>query len=304
MGNQKSDRESRPAVSRPDSSGRPSAAAVILWILPGLLLGPQFVAGAFLGMSFGLQRLPAVMLVVALVGVTYFSSGLGAVVVASATGAVIGLRIRKGPLSIQSCALAAGAAVLAVAISSLWREGLMALSASDFEFMLPFYASAGIPVDQARELLEVIAYLSPGLGAIQAVLGAAVACVVAELVAARRASRRVCRISDFRLGMLPAYLTMGLLAVNLVLLRLDLPPALPRSVHNCLLFMALPYGLVGLSILRAALRQRESAVLLIVALTIIFPPLVLAGLVLAGMVDPWLDLHARIRSARAERNTP
>jgi hypothetical protein len=255
-------------------------------------------------MSFGLQLAPAVVLVLALLGMTYFSSGLGAVVVALATGAVIGVRARKGPLSIDSFALAGGTAVLVVAFSSLWREGLMALSASDFEFMLPFYSSAGIPVDQARELLAVIAHLSPGLGAVQAVLGAVVACVIAELVIARRTSRRIGRVSDLRLGMLPAYLTMALLAANLLLLRVDLPPVLSRAVHNCLLFMALPYGLVGLSILREALRKHESAILLIVALTVIFPPLVLAGLVLAGMVDPWLDFHARIRSSRAERNTP
>ncbi|MBN1434706.1 hypothetical protein JW921_08100, partial [Candidatus Fermentibacterales bacterium] len=214
-----------PARGEPSASSRhrPGLPVLLMWGLFLLLLGPQFLGAALLGASFAQRTGTAMAGVLLVVAAVYLLSGPGAVFVASAVGATSGVHYRRRGFTIEGCAIGAAAGVLAACLASLWGEGLMALRITDLEFLLPFYSSAGIPLREARAALDLMVYLSPGMGALQTVLGAIAACIVMEIAAARKAGRAIRALPDFRPGMGAAYITIALLALNLLALNARVP---------------------------------------------------------------------------------
>ena len=282
-------------MARRGGSGRPGLSSILALGVVLLFLGPPFAGAAMLGMSFMLHLPVAVASVVLVLLALYMTSGVEGAVLAVAAGVAIGLWTQSRGFSKEACAVAGASAVAAVSLASIWGEGIMALSPMDIDFLVPLYASAGIPATEATRLLGLMVYLSPALGAMQTTLGAVGATLMVERVLARRAARPAATLGDLRLGMPVAYVTIALLAVNLLVMHATVPGLVQRVVHNCLLFMAFPYALAGLSVLRAVLEHHESMLIVLVLAAVLFPPLAIAGLVLAGILDTWLDLHGRAR---------
>ena len=153
---------------------------------------------------------------------------------------------------------------------------------------------------QAVELavLAALFCILPALLAVWGVTGAIAASAAARLICKRRGNWPAVPDGDpARLGLLPAWILIAALAINLTG---GLPAVVRQAAVNVSLFMIVPYTLVGVSVCRKLL-QRYPGIFLLLMLGVIFPPVAIGALAITGMLDTWLDFRTRIERSM-ERN--
>jgi hypothetical protein len=161
------------------------------------------------------------------------------------------------------------------------------------------YAAAGLSPEETGRVLEVFLFIVPSLLAIWAAGGTIAAGVAVTLMSQRRGEKPFPRIGEIRLGLIPAWIMILCLGVNLT--TIEFPSPLRQGAVNVLLFLALPYTLVGLSVTRAALRKIPGMLLPVALFSILLPPAAIGVLILLGITDTLFDFRLRL-AKHTERN--
>ncbi len=107
---------------------------------------------------------------------------------------------------------------------------------------------------------------------------------------------RLGRLSDFRFP----DLLLWLLIAGLVLLLVPLDGWAPRLGGNVVFFMSALYALRGLAVVVALVGSHVPTLVVMAVVGVILYPIVVAGTLLVGVTDTWLDLRAAGRAAGDE----
>ncbi len=268
-----------------------------------ILMGIPFVGMTIITMLLSLSssRIALPLAVVTLVGVYLISDFTGALITATGSG-LLTAGIRSGRSLEVSTMFASGAVAIATIFGTALMPGQSLLSQENMEAMSQIYRSAGLSSSEIATILGIFLYILPSLLALWAVTGTVAAAVSFRLINQRR--REVFKIitqgMEIRLGLLPAWILIAALSVNLT--GGGLPPYVQQAAVNISVFMILPYSAVGFGILRIALRAFPMLLLVVLPLAIIFPPAAICLLALSGIMDTWFDFRLRLKKI-LERKT-
>ena len=272
-----------------------STISLVIWGILLVLLGLPYIGIAMIAYCFTIAVFPGIVGAVTILIAVYMITGFPGVLLSSFAGIVAGFGIHKKLVPVKLIPLTCGTGVVAAVLGSLTGKGMMELTAAELEFLIPLYSAAGLTEQVAQKTVELLAYLSPGLGAVQIVIGTVISCLFVYGILSKRKGSGYPVVFRFQLGILPAYLLIIMLFLNFVSLKYNMSTVLMRFVHNGLVFMILPYVFAGISILRLVLQVYQTAVFLfIVLMMIFFPPVVIAVLALAGLLDTWFDFHGKM----------
>lgn len=277
---------------------------------PGETLGKILIG--FLLAVLGLPFLGAALIALMMLEGT----GRGLVSLVMASG---GLWLLAGPqaaaiAALGSCGLfltlASGRTLAdsaAVSAAAMMGGALLFYGSSASVFMLPYgeqgqvwremMLSMGLTSSEASRVVETTFRILPGAVAAWICAGASLAAVFLARLADSRGIGlpKTGRIS---LGLGPAWVVIAALAARLL-------PGVHESLavwaDNVLIFMALPYLLVGFAIGRAALSGFGISPLPFVLLVVLLPQVALVLLVLAGLLDTWFDFRAMIETRIARK---
>jgi hypothetical protein len=274
------------------------------FVLTGLLL--LFLGIPFLGSSVMALLLSGSLAIgipasLGILGGIYVLSGFQGALVAAAVAAALAVAYRLGRGIGTAAAVAAAAAVLAALVGTGYDPGFMSLSSVDLEPLTPLYSAAGFDQPEIARVFALIDYLSPGIGALQLAGGATLAAYFAKALLAAYRGKKVAEEKRFDLSFQVIWLIIACLILNMFGDRLaSIHPDILRMARNVLVFMALPYALLGGLIMKSYLMAAPQ-MLIPGALVLVFaPPLFMLGLVILGMLDFWFDFRRRIE-ARIER---
>lgn len=282
-------------------SARPGVLSLVLLGILLVLMGIPFAGMAVMtalllpydGKGGGL-----LLSLVVLAGVFFVTDFVGASIAAAGAG-VMTLSIRSGmDLTSAVGSAAAGAALISIA-GLIFLPALSLLSPESVEALMQVYSAAGLSVVEVGQVFDVFLYIIPALLALWAVGGAVVAGATVKNIATRRGTPVLSTGGGLRLGLLPAWILIACLGVNL--LGSSAGPMVRQGAVNVLVFMALPYLMVGLAVVRAALRTIPSLTLLAALFAILLPPAAMGLLILLGITDTLLDFRLRLAKLK-ERN--
>ena len=103
---------------------------------------------------------------------------------------------------------------------------------------------------------------------------------------------------DVRLGLAPAWLVIAALGARLI-------PGAPELAvvwaDNALIFLSLPYLLVGLAVASRAIRGFGLSPILFVLALVLLPHVGIGLLALTGLLDTWFNFRAMINARIARR---
>jgi len=285
-------------VSRP--TGRPGVAGIFLLCLLLLLMGIPFAGMAVMTVLLlsGRSQGSRIALAVAVLGGVFVASDfVGAVIAAVGSGAMT-TALRSGRDLSDSAGIASAGAVTAALAGLIAFPRMSLLSPESVDMLMQAYAATGLSPAEVRRVFEVFLAVIPALLALWAAGGTVAAASVVRLVSLRKGIE-VPRGGGIRMGLVPAWIMIASLAANL--LPRDLPTEATLGAVNILVFLTLPYGLVGLSVLRAALLTLPGTLMPAALFAILLPPVALGLLVLVGITDTLFDYRLRLSKLR-ERN--
>lgn len=253
------------------------------------MAGLHFLAGSLASAAVRRRPVTGSAAVVAACLLMYWLGGLEGALICAATAAGLTAAGSARLSWAQTSFVAAASCVIAAAASLAGGPGVMGMTAGVLEPLVPVYASAGIPEGQARSVMEALVYLSPGTGAFQILIGSILAARLAGIAAGSGdpGSWRM-----LRLGLAPAWILICALAASVAGDRTGMD-WVARAGANILVFLAAPYGAVGLVILGGAARTRPLLLAAGLFLAVAATPLIAAGVLLTGILDTWLDIRAR-----------
>lgn len=146
-------------------------------------------------------------------------------------------------------------------------------------------------VDRAAELPAMLFPALVGVG------------TVAALAVGWWGYGRVAQTGTF-MGRLPEFrfpdVLVWLLIAGLVLVLLPLSEWAPRVGGNLVMFMAALYALRGLAVVLALVGPHVPALVVLSVVGLILYPIVVAGTLVVGVTDTWVDLRAARLAARDE----
>lgn len=272
---------------------------------PGWRIALAAAAAAVPGFHFALAALCArlalgrplagILAAAAAAAVSLFLSGPeGALVFLAVSGALVLVSARGGGAA-KAVACSTGPAVLLAAASLLAGPGMMALDRDLLEGVMPIYRAAGIPEAETSALVETMVYLSPGIGAVQILLGCVASAWLLGLL--RPPGAAGWSGGELRLGLPTAWMLIGSLVLLLFGGRTAPGPEAVRAGANMLLFLCAPYSIVGLMVALQFGRGRPASGFLLATLLVLATPMTVGLLMLLGLMDTWLDLRARMRAA-------
>jgi hypothetical protein len=283
------------------AGARPGFAALLLLGMLLLLMGVPFTGMAIMtslllsgrGGSGGVP-----WAVVVLAGVYFFTDFIGALIAATGSG-IMALTLRSGRDLSGAVGLASAAAALASITGLLLMPGVSLLSSGNVETLMQVYAAAGLSPDETGRVLGVFLYIVPSLLALWAVGGTLAAGAAVKLMSVRSGQLPFKGGEEIRLGLLPAWIMIICLGINLT--QIDFPSAVSQGAVNVLVFLALPYLLVGLSVTRASLRNTPGLLMPVAFFSILLPPAAIGVLILLGITDTLFDFRLRLAKL-TERN--
>jgi len=277
---------------------------------PGDTLGKILVG--FLLAVVGLPFLGAS--VVALLLLENLGRGLAACAVATA-----GLLLLAGPQAAAMTALGSCSLFLSLSRGRTLKESAAVCSAAMMGGALLFFASPGsvfmfpygeqgqvwremltsmgFSAGEAADVISASFRILPGAAAVWICTGGILATVfLAKLADSRRLS--LPPRGSLRLGLAPAWVVIAALAARLL-------PAAPGGLgvwaDNVLIFMALPYLVVGLDIVLVGVRGLGMSPLPLVLLLVLLPHVGVALLAVGGLLDTWFDFREMITARIARR---
>ena len=285
----------------PASKNRSRITRLLLTGFLLLFLGIPFLGSsvmAFLLTGTLAAGIPASLAVLAVV---YVLSGFQGALVSVFIAATLAVSYHLGKGIGKASALAAAAAMAAALIGAGYAPGFMMLSSSELEPLGPVYTAAGFGQQEIDMLFGLIDYLSPGIGAIQIVGGTVLAAFFSASLMSSRRGWKTGEESRFVMGFPVIWIVIACLLVNVLGGRAEaLHPDILRMARNVLVFMILPFALLGGLVSRSYLRLSPQ-MLIPGALVLVFaPPVFILGLAITGMLDVWFDFRMRIE-ARTER---
>ncbi len=285
----------------PASRSRGRTTRLVLTGLLLLFLGIPFLGSSVMAFLLSGSLATGIPVSIGILGGVYVFSGFQGALVAAAAAAALAVAYRLGHGIGTAAAVAAAAAVLAALIGTGYEPGFMSLSSADLEPLTPVYTAAGFNQQEIAGVFSLIDYLSPGIGALQLASGTVVAAFFTSSLLSVYRGRKAGDEKRFNLGFPAVWLVIGCLMMNLLGGRLgSIHPDILRMARNVLVFMVLPYVLLGGLITRNYLRMAPQ-MLIPGALVLVFaPPLFTFGLVVLGILDVWFDFRRRIE-ARIER---
>lgn len=276
------------------AGSRPGVASLLLLGLLLLLLGVPFAGMALMASFLLTGRGPGggiPFALVALAGVFFLTDFLGALLAAVGSG-VMALTLRTGRDLPGAVGLASGAVALASIAGLLLLPDLSLLSPGNIEMLMQVYAAAGLSPEETGLILEVFLFTAPALLALWAVGGTVAAGAALQRLSLREGEPPLPGGEKIRMGLVPAWIMILCLGVNLV--QLGFPSPVRQGALNTLLFLALPYLLVGLSVARAALRSLPGVVMPAAFLAFLLPPVAIGILILLGITDTLFDFRLRL----------
>jgi len=206
--------------------------------------------------------------------------------------------------------LAAGRTLVesaAVSAAAMMGGSLLFYGSPGSVFLLPYgeqgqvwremMLSMGLSSSEATKVTETTFRVLPGAVAAWIAAGASLATVFTAKLAESR-GMRLADAGRLRLGLGPAWIVILALAGRLL-------PGAPQTLEvwadNVLIFMVLPYLMVGFAIGRSALRGFGISPLPFVLLMVLLPQVAIALLALAGLMDTWFDFEEKINSRIARK---
>jgi len=246
--------------------------------------------------NFGLPVAIGILVIVFLI-----SDFTGALIAATGAGLLTAC-IRSG----RSFRFSVIAASTATALASVFGTFLMPdrslLSGDNVETLVQLYGSAGMNSSEIVSVLNILMYILPSLLVLWATVGVIASASAVKLIG-RRKGLEVDIPDDrpLKLGLLPAWILIAALAVNLS--GSGLHPYFRQAAVNVSIFMILPYSAVGLAVFRKILLMFPQVLMLAVLVVIVFPPLALGMLMITGILDTWFDFRTRLISMKERKNT-
>ncbi|MCD4776541.1 MAG: hypothetical protein K8S15_10905 [Candidatus Aegiribacteria sp.] len=268
-----------------------------------VLMGVPFVGMTIMSVmmvarnsKFGLPMALATLFVVFLI-----SDFSGALIAATGSGIIVTF-VRSGRSFRFSLTVAAAATALACIFGTLLLLQKSMLSSENVQVLMQFYGSAGMSSSEILFVMDLLLYILPALLALWAVAGVITSAVAARLVSRRRGVwPDLPREDSLRLGLLPAWILIAALAVNLT--GSSFPPYLQQAAVNISIFMILPYSAVGLAVCRKVLSIYPQSFILAILVGIIFPPIAVGLLMIAGILDTWFDFRTRLNRMDERKNS-
>lgn len=251
-------------------------------------MGLPFPVAAFAAgiMSRGrTAMIPLGMLAAAVPG---FLMGPQAGVMSVVCASVIAICVRYRLDAHRTMAVAAAATILAAALPVDPYPVFMRVDAEVLAPLAQVYADMGVEPETTREVFSTMAYLAPGIGAIQISLGS----IAAVMLLSRMSRERPCPSGKYMLGWQTAWVPIACLAIRVI--PAELPVWMLRSADNVLLFMAWPYLAEGWAVARkwASSFPGMTAVLLVALFFV--TPVLLAAVIMTGVLDTWFDFRKRL----------
>ncbi|MCD4700332.1 MAG: hypothetical protein K8S24_00600 [Candidatus Aegiribacteria sp.] len=233
---------------------------------------------------FGLPLALATLFIVFLI-----SDFTGALIAATGAGFMTAF-IGSGRSFRFSVTVASTATALASLFGTLLLPEQSLLSGDSIETLMQFYSSAGMSTSEILFVMDVLTYVLPSLLALWAVGGVIASGAAIKLINRRKGIELgLPGEHSMRLGLVPAWILIAALAVNLAG-----SGNLQQAAVNISIFMILPYSAVGLAVCRKALSLYPQGFILAVLVGIVFPPLAVGLLMIAGMLDTWFDFRTRL----------
>ncbi len=265
-----------------------------------VLMGIPFVGMAVMAsMMVGRKPGQGVPLALGILVIVYLISDFSGALIAAAGSGVLAGSILMGKSFRLSMAAAASAAAVGSILGTVLLPGHSLLSPENVQTLIQLYTAAGMSPTEIMFMMELLVYILPALLAVWAVTGTIASGAAARLICRRGGTWPDVGEGDpIRLGLLPAWILIAALAVNLTG---SLPPVIRQAAVNVSIFMIVPYTAVGLSICRKLLLLYPQIFLLLL-LGIIFPPIAIGALAIAGILDTWLDLRSRIERSNERKN--
>lgn len=267
-----------------------------------ILLGIPFIGMTVMTVMLSApnSRMGLTLAIATLFGVYLISDFTGALIAATGSGFLIA-GMKSGRNSQSSFSIAAAAVALVSVFGTLMIPHQSLLSQENMEALLQLYRSAGLSSTEINLILNIFLYLMPSLLALWAVAGTIAAGSAARLINRRRnVVLNIQTGKEIRLGLLPAWILIVALAVNLPGI-MDFSPYLRQVAVNISVFMILPYSAVGIIVCRAVLRSYPQLLIVIVLIAILFPPVVICLLALAGILDTWLDFRSLLKKIKERK---
>lgn len=284
-------------------SARPDRwKGIFLLLLLGLLvaiLGLPFLGTALLGSLLTGPLIAGIAGSAVVLGGVFMLSGFQAASIAAVGGGILALSIRTGKSYVDAVAVAVAASVLAALLTQSASPGFMIFSPEERQLVMSIYTSGGIAPSDAVSLMDIMDYLSPGIGALHIAAGTVAASGLGLGLVRRRGRDVDASIDQMRLGLFPAWLVIAGLALNLMGDSFSYQTV--RVARNALLFLLLPYTVIGGIIARDYLRLFPGVALGSVLLLVLAPPVFLGLVALAGLLDTWLDFRKRIEIIKERR---
>lgn len=241
---------------------------------------------------FGLPLALATLFVVFLI-----SDFTGALIAATGAGFMTAF-IKSGRSFRFSVATASAATALASIFGTLLLPEQSLLSGDNVETLVQFYRSAGMSSSEIVFVLDVLIYILPSILALWAVGGVIASGAAVKLINRRKGLElEIPGDHTMKMGMIPAWILIAALAINLVG-----NGHLQQAAANISIFMILPYSAVGLTICRKALSIYPQGFMLAVLVGIVFPPLAVGLLMITGILDTWLDFRTRLKKMEERKN--
>ncbi|NOQ21205.1 MAG: hypothetical protein GQ565_00970 [Candidatus Aegiribacteria sp.] len=244
---------------------------------------------------FGLPLALATLFVVYLI-----SDFTGALIAATGAGLITAC-IRSGRSFRFSVAAAAAATALASIFGTLLLPEQSVLSGDNVETLVQFYSSTGMSSTEIIFVMNVLMYILPSILALWAAAGVIASASAVKLINRRRGIELALPGDhSLRMGLIPAWILIAALAVNLA--GSSLPVFLQQAAVNISIFMILPYSAVGLAVCRKVLSMYPQGLILAALLAIVFPPFALGVLLITGILDTWFDFRTRLKKINERKN--
>jgi len=265
-----------------------------------LLAGLPFLTAGFSAklLTGRLSRgLPATALIVF---VSWYLAGFQGAALTAVCAAVTAIAARSGYSLLKTLYMSSGFTLLTAALLSLGFPGFMNLGETELEPLRDIYVSAGLDSGTVDHVFSLITYYSPGIGAVQVVLGSILSVLFFQSLTLTSEGPAIKGKARFSMHWAVAWIPIVSLII-LVTARMSHVPAFAlRIAKNLLVFSALPYGIEGLQVAVKWVKNLPGMALMLILSAVFAPPVVLGGLVLLGILDTWFDYRKKI-DLRIER---
>jgi len=265
-----------------------------------LLAGVPFLAA---GVSAKLltgrlsRGLPVAALIVFL---SWYLAGFQGAALVAVCAAVTAIAARSEYSLLKTFYVSSGFTLLAAALLSLGFTGFMNIGEPELEPLREIYVSAGLDSGTIDHVFSLITYYSPGIGAVQIVLGSIFSVLFFRSLNRNSKSTAITGETRFSMHWAVAWIPIVSLILLVTAGMSHVSDVALRIAKNLLVFSALPYGIEGLQVAVKWAKGLPGVAVMLVVSAVFAPPLVLGGLVLLGILDTWFDYRKKI-DLRIER---